>query len=160
MVSESGLNPTLAPPSAVVGDVPPAWSMPARQSVDGVALTGPLRVQVENPGRALTSPGAMQAFSPTFAATRASAPQSALWPGLAAGLRDGVPVLPGDPQTPVPGARELARRMGAHLVTVDGGDHGRVAKGTVAVDRAVLDYLRTGRSDVAQAPAPPEPVAG
>lgn len=65
----------------------------------------------------------------------------------------------GDPQTPLPGAIAMAERMGAHVITVGGGDHGQVAKGNAAVDDAVVEYLRTGRTAVTQAPAPPLPVA-
>lgn len=64
-----------------------------------------------------------------------------------------------DPQTPLHGARAMADRMGAHMITVEGGDHGQVAKGNQVVDDAVIDYLRTGTTDVTWAPAPPPPVA-
>ncbi|AWH92824.1 alpha/beta hydrolase [Dietzia lutea] len=64
-----------------------------------------------------------------------------------------------DPQTPLHGARALADRMGAHMVTVDGGDHGQVAKGNTVVDDAVVEYLRTGHTALTSAPAPPPPVA-
>ena len=65
----------------------------------------------------------------------------------------------GDPQTPLHGAHALSARMGAHMMTVDGGDHGQVAKGNQVVDDAVIEYLRTGNTDVTWAPAPPSPVA-
>ena len=64
-----------------------------------------------------------------------------------------------DPQTPLHGALPLAERMGAHVITVDGGDHGQVAKGNPVVDDAVVEYLRTGHTDVTWAPAPPLPAA-
>ena len=66
----------------------------------------------------------------------------------------------GDPQTPLHGAHTLADRMGAHMITVDGGDHGQVAKGNAVVDDAVVEYLRTGHTGVTHAPPPPGPVAG
>lgn len=66
----------------------------------------------------------------------------------------------GDSQTPLHGAHALADRMGAHVITVDGGDHGQVAKGNQVVDDAVVEYLRTGDTDVTHAPAPPMPAAG
>ena len=46
------------------------------------------------------------------------------------------------------------------MITVAGGDHGQVAKGNTVVDDAVVEYLRTGRTDVTEAPAPPIPAAG
>lgn len=64
-----------------------------------------------------------------------------------------------DPQTPLHGALPLAERLGAHVITVDGGDHGQVAKGNPVVDDAVVEYLRTGHTDVTWAPAPPLPAA-
>lgn len=66
----------------------------------------------------------------------------------------------GDPQTPLHGAHALADRMGAQTITVAGGDHGQVAKGNTVVDDAVVEYLRTGHTDVTEAPAPPIPAAG
>lgn len=249
VLAESGTTATLAPPPARVGDVPAEWQALAQAWIDGTTLTGPARVQLEGLVRQLTSPGAVQALSPTLAATRGLAPQSAGWPVLAEALRDGTPlgavdpempdvpeeavvavnmqsavlcnenrvaprpwdypgflwtqfvtgdifdvtglmfssgaacagappvatpvevngdaldVAPllinsvGDPQTPLHGAHALSARMGAHMMTVDGGDHGQVAKGNQVVDDAVIEYLRTGNTDVTWAPAPPSPVA-
>ena len=249
VLAEAGTTPTLAPPPARVGDVPAQWQALAQAWIDGTTLTGPARAQLEGLARQLMTPGAVQAASPTLAATRGLAPQSQGWPMLAESLRDGTPlgmadpempaipeeamiaanmqsavlcnenrVAPrpldypgflwtqfvtgdifdatglmfssgaacagapavtapvevngdaldeaplllnsvGDPQTPLHGARALADRMGAHVITVDGGDHGQVAKGNAAVDDAVIEYLRTGHTDVTWAPAPPLPVA-
>lgn len=253
VLAETGTTATLAPPPAQVGDVPAEWQALAQQWIDGTTLTGPARVQLEGLARQLATPGAVQANSPTLAATRGLAPQSAGWPMVAEALRDGEPVglgagggdpqLPdvpeeamvalnmqsavlcnenkiaprpldypgflwtqfvtgdifdavglmfssgaacagaapvttpiglngdaldtppllinsvGDPQTPLAGAHALARQMGAHVITVDGGDHGQVAKGNTVVDDAVVEYLRTGHTGVTHAPAPPMPVA-
>ena len=65
-----------------------------------------------------------------------------------------------DPQTPYQPGMELAAQMDAHVITVGGGDHGQFAKGNETVDNAVLEYLRTGHTDVTEAPAPPIPAAG
>lgn len=250
VMAEAGTTPTLAPPPARVGDVPPEWQMVAQQWIDGVTLTGPARVQMEGLVNQIRTPGAMQMNSPMLAATRSMAPQSKGWPFVAEALRDGTPIgggadpsMPdapaeamialnmqsailcnenrvaprpwdypgflwtqfatgdmfdaiglmfssgaacagagpvttpvelrnhglavrplllnslGDPQTPHHGAVALAQRMGAHMITVEGGDHGVVAKGNRIVDDAVVQYLRTGHTDVAHAPAPPMPVA-
>ncbi|MFL0578773.1 alpha/beta hydrolase [Dietzia sp. 179-F 9C3 NHS] len=250
VVEESGAVPTLAPPPAREGDVPPEWRVVARQWIDGVTLTGPARAQLDGLASQLLRPGAMQSHSILFAATRQAAPQSVLWPEIATAIRDGSPVgaqtpdMPevpeeflialnmqaivvcnenrvppnplaypgflwtqfvtgdlfdsvglmftsgaacagappvttpvdlrnhgldtqplllnslGDPQTPHHGALALADRMGAHVVTVEGGDHGVVAKRNRVVDDAVVEYLRTGRTGVTHAPAPPMPAAG
>lgn len=250
VLAETGTTATLAPPPARVGDVPAEWQALAQLWIDGTTVTGPARVQLEGLARQLATPGAVQAASPTLAATRGLAPQSSTWPVLAESLRDGTPVgagadpampeLPeelivsvnmqsavlcnenrvaprpldypgflwtqfvtgdmfdaiglmfssgaacagappvttpvevsgadlqtapllinsvGDPQTPLHGARELADRMGAHMITVAGGDHGQVAKGNTVVDDAVVEYLRTGHTAVTHAPAPPLPAA-
>lgn len=250
VLAESGTTPSVAPPPAQVGDVPAEWQALAQLWIDGTNVTGPARAQAENLTRQITTPGALQSLSPTLAATRGLAPQSAGWPILAESLRDGTPlgagldptatempeetlaslnmqsailcnenqVAPrpldypgylwtqfvtgdifdvtglmfssgaacagapavttpvdvhnaglatapllinsvGDPQTPLHGARALADRMGAHVITVEGGDHGQVAKGNQVVDDAVVEYLRTGHTGVTHAPAPPLPVA-
>lgn len=250
VLAETGTTATLAPPPARVGDVPAEWKALAQLWIDGTTATGPARVQLEGLARQMATPGAVQAASPTLAATRGLAPQSATWPMLAESLRDGTPMgagadpampeLPeemivsmnmqsailcnenrvaprpldypgflwtqfvtgdmfdaiglmfssgaacagappvttpvevsgaglrtapllvnsvGDPQTPLHGARALADRMGAHVITVDGGDHGQVAKGNQVVDDAVVEYLRTGHTAVTHAPAPPLPAA-
>lgn len=249
VLAEAGTTPTLAPPPARVGDVPAEWQALAQQWIDGTTLTGPARAELEGLARQIMTPGAVQAASPTLAATRGMAPQSQAWPMLAESLRDGTPMGPADPsmpelpeeimaslnmqsailcnenqvapqpldypgflwnqfvtgdifdatglmfgsgaacagappvttpvelsgdalttapllinsvadpQTPLHGARVLADRMGAHMITVEGGDHGQVAKGNKVVDDAVVEYLRTGHTGVTHAPAPPLPVA-
>lgn len=253
IVSEVGVNPSLAPPPARVGDVPPAFSALAQQYVDGVNLTNPARVQLENLVATLTHPGTSQLNSTVLAQTRMAVPQSAAWPGLAEGIAAGAPdpaaaadsplndpevleqvgqsatmqrtvmcnenqvpanplaypeflwtsfvsgdifdlygatftsgaacagwapvtrlpevssaalatkplQLQGlhDPQTPYAQSLAVHDRMQSHLVTVDGGDHGQFAKSNPTVDDAVLEFLRTGRTEVTDAPAPPIPMA-
>ncbi|AWB85045.1 alpha/beta hydrolase [Corynebacterium liangguodongii] len=58
----------------------------------------------------------------------------------------------GDPQTVYSGRGTIAGAMGSHLVTVHGPGHGHVGLGNKAVDRIVIDYLRTGRTEVTDAP--------
>jgi len=247
VVTEAGVNPTLAPPPAQVGDVPPPFTALAQQYIDGVNLTGPARVQLENLVGMLTNPGANQMASTVLAQTRGAVPQSALWPNIAQMISDGVPEGAGmeeamaqdalqasnmqrivmcnenqvpanplsypeflwtsfvsgdifdmygatftsgaacagyapvtklpaatgeqletkplqlqglrDPQTPYGPSLALADRMQSHVITVGGGDHGQFAKGNEVVDGAVLEYLRTGHTDVTEAPAPPIPAA-
>jgi pimeloyl-ACP methyl ester carboxylesterase len=61
----------------------------------------------------------------------------------------------GDPQTPYRDSLAMRRAMGAHLITVGGGDHGQFGRLNTAVDNAVVTYLRTGRTTVTSAtPAP------
>lgn len=252
IVEEVGVNPSVAPPPAQVGDVPPAFEMIAQQYIDGTNLTNPVRVQFENLVGTLMNPGANQMNSTVLGQTRQIVPQSAAWPQLAAAIRDGLPEdgvgggpmedpevveaalqagnmqrivmcnenqvpanpltypdflwatfvsgdiynmmgpmftsgaacagyapvtkLPAvsgealetkplqlqglrDPQTPYQAGMVLAERMGAHVITVGGGDHGQFAKGNETVDAAVLEYFRTGHTGVTEAPAPPIPMA-
>ena len=251
IVQEVGVNPSLAPPPAQVGDVPPAFQVIAKQYIDGTNLTNPARVQFENLVGMLMNPGANQINSTVLGQTRMMVPQSAAWPELAGAIRDGLPeggigdgpmgdpevmqalvqssnmqrivmcnenqvpadplsypeflwtsfvsgdifdlygatftsgaacagyapvtTLPAlsgdaletsplqlqglrDPQTPYRPGMALAERMGAHVITVGGGDHGQFAKGNETVDAAVLEYLRTGHTGVTEAPAPPIPM--
>ncbi|MFH0411796.1 alpha/beta hydrolase [Corynebacterium sp. L4756] len=58
----------------------------------------------------------------------------------------------GDPQTPYRYHGEMARQMGAHVVTVNGPGHGHVAAGNEVVDDIVVDYLRTGTTSATSAP--------
>ena len=251
IVEEAGVNPSVAPPAAQVGDVPPAFKAIAQQYIDGVNLTNPARVQLDNIVGMVMNPGASQMYSTVLNDTRGAVPQSAAWPLLASAMRDGwpegglmaglmddpdyvqqtinasnmqrvvmcnenrvpanplaypeflwttfvsgdiydmigatftsgaacagyapvtsLPTLSGDaletkplqlqglrdPQTPYQPGMELAAQMDAHVITVGGGDHGQFAKGNETVDNAVLEYLRTGHTDVTEAPAPPIPM--
>lgn len=54
----------------------------------------------------------------------------------------------GDPQTPYGGHTTLAEAMDAHVVTVHGPGHGHAALENDAVDELVIEYLRTGRTDI------------
>lgn len=258
VVAEAGVPPTLAPPPAQVGDVPPALAQFAQAYIDGTNLTNPARVQFEGLVAQLLTGGAMQLESPALATARGTVPQSATWPDFARTLRDGTsfvpvddsgkpidlsdsedpavqenlaamttmqtmqsvmlcnenqtapnpldypgflwtnfvtgdifdlvglsansgamcqgwapvtraPMLDGskletrplqlqsqrDPQTPYGPSMVMRDRMGSHLITVGGGDHGNFAKGNQVVDAAVIEYLRTGHTGVTEAPATP-----
>ncbi|MET9202750.1 alpha/beta fold hydrolase [Gordonia sp. NPDC003585] len=61
----------------------------------------------------------------------------------------------GDPQTPYRGAMRLRAQMGAHLITVGGGDHGQLARGNRPLDAAIAQYLITGHTSVTSAPQAP-----
>lgn len=87
-----------------------------------------------------------------------AAPVAALPELTNRGLATAPLVLQGlrDPQTPYQGGVQLARDMGANLVTVDGGDHGvGIQGGNAVIDQAVTDYLETGRTTVTHAPEAP-----
>ncbi|WP_312982334.1 alpha/beta fold hydrolase [Corynebacterium sp.] len=61
----------------------------------------------------------------------------------------------GDPQTLYRTHRPMAEAMNSHVITVDGPGHAQVGVGNTVVDEAVMDYLRTGATDVTAAPSRP-----
>ncbi|PTR44744.1 TAP-like protein [Rhodococcus sp. OK611] len=249
IVEEAGGNPTLAPPPARIGDVPPGLEGVAAAYRAGVDLTGPARVQFEAFLRRLGDSAHTQAASSTYALTRQVLPARNTWPMVARVIRDGTGALPEgvsgdftadkldsivrtqmmqavvlcnenavaprperlpgwlfstfvtgdlfdaigygysagpgcagalpvtalpeignhglataplvlqglrDPQTPYDGGAQHARDMDAHLVTVEGGDHGAAIQGdNTTVDTAITDYLLTGTTAVTWAPEAP-----
>nr|WP_231868933.1 alpha/beta fold hydrolase [Rhodococcus opacus] len=250
IVEEAGGNPTLAPPPAQVGDVPPGLESLADAYRGGVDLTGPARVQFEAFIRGIANPSHTQTSSSIYVMTRQLLPARNNWPLLARVIRDGLGAIPegaglndlteqeyarlaqaqtmqtlvvcnentvaarpdripgwlfstfvtgdlfeligygysagtfcagappvvalpalsnrglataplvlqglGDPQTPYQGGVRLARDMGAHLVTVGGGDHGAgIQGGNAVVDQAVTEYLETGHTGITDAPEAP-----
>ncbi|WP_137726166.1 alpha/beta hydrolase [Prescottella subtropica] len=246
IVEEAGGNPTLAPPPAQIGDVPPAFTAVADAYRAGVDLTGPARIQFEAFVRRTIDPAHTQAASSLYLFTRQALPARNSWPTIARVVRDGLSAMPEsqpdetdldmmvasqlmqalvlcnenavlprpdripgwlfstfvtgdlfdavgygfsagascagapavttvpapsgagldtpplvlqglrDPQTPYAGGMRLADALGAHVVTVDGGDHGAAIQGgNTVVDRAVTEYLTTGTTDVTHAPEAP-----
>ncbi|RSZ64491.1 alpha/beta fold hydrolase [Corynebacterium hylobatis] len=244
VVAESGTNPTVVPPPAQIGDIPPGlgWAGPA--AADLITATGGARVQVEGLSSQATNPGAVQAWSPTLNLTRSLLPRPTGW-DLLARVTNGSEVAPtleelmdpgseedaqrnivagniqrlimcnenqvrpdpadipdyawanyitgdlftapsakftsgsacagapavtglptvdgsgldtrplqiqstGDPQTPYGTGVALAERMDSHLVTVHGPGHGHVGFGHAEVDDIVVEYLRTGETDVTE----------
>lgn len=249
IVGEAGGNPTLAPPPAQIGDVPPGLENVADAYRAGVDLTGPARVQFEAFLRRLADPAHAQSASSIYALTRQVLPARNSWPMVARVIRDGLGALPEgvpsdvtedqlnsivqaqmmqaivlcnenavaprperlpgwlfstfvtgdlfdaigygysagpgcagappvtalpeignhglataplvlqglrDPQTPYDGGVRHARDMNAHLVTVEGGDHGAAIQGgNTTVDTAITDYLLTGATTVTRVPEAP-----
>ncbi|SDS19351.1 alpha/beta fold hydrolase [Corynebacterium timonense] len=246
VVEETGTNPTVTPPPARVGDLPPGLEFAGQAGADVLTATGKARVEAEGIVSRLLNPGANQAASPLLTNTRLMLPQAAAWDTLARmtngtfeapqaseppqGFVDelaasslaliklqsvqmcnenvtpadyslipvalwsnfvsgdiftapsaligsgaycsgaqpvtgtiplsgaGLKVRPlqinatNDPQTPYHGRGTIANAMGSHLVTVHGPGHGHVGLGNKAVDRIVVDYLRSGEVTVSDAP--------
>ncbi|MCF8609387.1 alpha/beta hydrolase [Gordonia sp. HY285] len=61
----------------------------------------------------------------------------------------------GDPQTPYRASMATRKAMGAHLITVGGGDHGQLGRSNKPLDAAIAQYLRTGRTSVTSVPQAP-----
>lgn len=241
VVAETGTNPTVAPPPARVGDLPPALTSSGEFGADALTAANPTIVQLQGVATQVANPGANQAMSPTLAITRQLLPQTANWPYLA-DLITGAEEIPqttlteeqvvaantpvlmqslmicnenqvaakpedipayvwtnfvtgdifsapshmfssgaacagadpvtgpapidgsalehrplqiqgtGDPQTPYQDSGRLHELMNTQFVTVHGPGHGHVAMGNQAVDQLVVDYLRTGTTEVTELP--------
>ncbi|EOM76286.1 alpha/beta hydrolase [Rhodococcus rhodnii] len=89
IVEEAGGNPTIAPPPAQIGDVPPGLEAVADAYRAGVDLTGPARVRFEAFVRMLANPEHIQLSSSVYALTRQLLPGRNNWPTLARAVRDG-----------------------------------------------------------------------
>ncbi|WP_420041773.1 alpha/beta fold hydrolase [Gordonia sp. MP11Mi] len=61
----------------------------------------------------------------------------------------------GDPQTPYRASMATRKAMGAHLITVGGGDHGQLGRSNKPLDAAIAQYLRTGHTSVTKVPQAP-----
>lgn len=61
----------------------------------------------------------------------------------------------GDPQTPYGASMATRKAMGAHLITVGGGDHGQLGRSNKPLDAAIAQYLRTGHTGVQRVPQAP-----
>ena len=246
VVAETGTNPTVTPPPAQVGDLPPALAAVGQPGADALTATGKARVEGQGIVSRLLHPGANQINSPLLSETRTMLPQAMNWDTLARATNGTLPVIDrprpsqalidelqgqtvalmqlqavqmcnenvtppdysllptaawatyvtgdlftvpsatigsgaycsgaapvagriplsgaglkvrplqinatNDPQTPYFGRGTIAGEMGSHLVTVHGPGHGHVALGNKAVDRIVVDYLRTGEVTATDAP--------
>lgn len=83
VVEESGTNPTVVPPAAEIGDVPPGFEWAGQTAADLMTATGQRRVQLEGLSSQAMHPGANQAQSPTLVMTRLMLPSPKSWDGLA-----------------------------------------------------------------------------
>lgn len=102
IVEEAGGNPTLAPPPAQIGDVPPALGNLADAYRAGLDLTGPARVQFEAFVRRLVDPAHTQAASSLYVLTRQVLPARNSWPMIARVIRDGQSAMPEAPASSGP----------------------------------------------------------
>lgn len=241
VVAETGTNPTVAPPPARVGDLPPALLSSGEPGAEALTAANPTLVELQGVVNQLSNPGANQATSPTLNVTRQLIPRPTQWPYLAslingsepfptaaptedqlvqlttsqmmqslmlcnenrvaakpedipdyiwanyvtgdifsapshmyssgAACAGAEPVTDGpaidgsalehrplqiqgtdDPQTPYEDSFRLHELMNTQFVTVNGPGHGHVALGNEAVDQLVVDYLRTGTTDVSEVP--------
>ena len=244
VVEETGTNPTVVPPPARVGDLPPGLEFAGQAGADAITATGKARVEAEGIVSRMLKPGATQFNSQLLQQTKLGIPAPSDWDTLARmtnGTFEPKPAPPkpvidevmgadvarlnllfnqacnenitqpdyslipqaiwsnyisqdvfasahdlfgsggacngaapvakriplnggglktrplqinatGDPQTLYSGRGVIQNEMGSQLVTVHGPGHGHVARGNAAVDRIVVEYLRTGKVNQHDAP--------
>ncbi|WP_342319541.1 alpha/beta fold hydrolase [Corynebacterium mayonis] len=83
IVAETGTNPTVTPPPARVGDLPPGLAFVGQAGADAMTATGKARVESEGIVSRLLNPGANQVNSKLLSATRFMLPQAMNWDTLA-----------------------------------------------------------------------------
>lgn len=244
VVQETGTNPTVVPPPARVGDLPPGLEFAGQAGADAMTATGKARVEAEGIVSRMLKPGATQFNSLLLQQTKEIIPSPSDWDVLAqmtngtfkqeaappkpvieefmaadaarlnllftqvcnenvtpadysliprtlwsnhisqdifsashtligsgvacSGVAPVAKPIPlsggslasrplqinatGDPQTPYTGRGVIQKDMGTQLVTVHGPGHGHVARGNAAVDKIVVEYLRTGKVNQHDAP--------
>ena len=62
-----------------------------------------------------------------------------------------------DPTAPYHGGKDMQQKMGSHLITVDNTNHGHLTTNP-KVQQAVVEYLRTGKTDITDVPQPELPL--
>ncbi|MGO1949816.1 MAG: alpha/beta fold hydrolase, partial [Mycobacteriaceae bacterium] len=88
VVEESGTNPTVVPPPAEVGDLPPGLQWAGQPAADVLTAAGEPRARIENLLRMATTPGAQQSRSVIIDATARTLPQPDSWGELALLVND------------------------------------------------------------------------
>lgn len=83
IAKETGTNPTVAPPPAQVGDLPPELAFTGQAGADALTATGAARVEAEGIVSRAMNPGASQANSELYLATHQLAPAPQAWDTLA-----------------------------------------------------------------------------
>lgn len=86
IVAETGTNPTVTPPPARVGDVPPAFAWSGQGGADVMNTMAPTGIALQGLATQMLNPGANQGLSPMLNLTRATIPQPSSWPHLAAAI--------------------------------------------------------------------------
>lgn len=83
IVEQSGTNPTVVPPPARVGDLPPGLEFAGQAGADAMTATGKARVEADGIVSRMLNPGALQLNSPLLGASRQIIPAPADWDILA-----------------------------------------------------------------------------
>ena len=89
---EAGVRPTVLPPNAKIGDLPPGLEFAGQPGADIMTATGPLRVQAEFLSQKIQQPNAVQVSSPLLGMTRLLVPIPAQWDAFAKHLNGSEPM--------------------------------------------------------------------
>lgn len=101
VVAETGTNPTVVPPPAQVGDLPPGLLSSGQPGAQAMTAVNPFVVSSQGLSSQVVT-GGNQATSPTLAITRQILPFTAQWPNLAEMING---------TRPTPNPAELAAEM-------------------------------------------------
>lgn len=143
IVAESGTNPTVAPPPARIGDIPPAFASSGQMGADVVTAVAPTGVALQGLATQLLNPGANQAMSPLLIITQATIPQPSTWPNLARAVSGEEPVpdlaqLSADEQT------QLVMSNAVNMQRLVMCNENSVAPNPLEIPRAAWTGLVTG----------------
>ncbi|WP_234948698.1 alpha/beta fold hydrolase [Corynebacterium sp. CNCTC7651] len=83
ILAETGTNPTVAPPPARIGDLPPGLEFTGQAGADFITSTGKARVEAEGAASRLRNPGANQANSELLLMTHQLLPVPLAWDTIA-----------------------------------------------------------------------------
>ncbi|SIS40260.1 TAP-like protein [Corynebacterium appendicis CIP 107643] len=83
VVKETGTNPTVVPPPARVGDLPPGLEFAGQAGADAITATGKARVEAEGVVSRMLTPGATQFNSQLLQQTKLGIPSPRDWDTLA-----------------------------------------------------------------------------
>ena len=84
VAAEAGVRPTVLPPDAEIGDLPPGLEFAGQPGANIMTATGELRVQAEHLAGKASNPQGIQATSPTLQVTRDQVvPRPEAWDAMA-----------------------------------------------------------------------------
>ncbi len=112
VVEETGTNPTVVPPPARVGDLPPGLEFAGQAGADAITATGKARVETEGIVSRMLKPGATQFKSQLLQQTKMGVPAPSDWDTLAR-MTNGT--LEANPAPPKPAIDELVAADAARL---------------------------------------------
>ncbi|MCP1387341.1 alpha/beta hydrolase [Corynebacterium sp. TA-R-1] len=83
ILAETGTNPTVTPPPARIGDLPPGFEFTGQAGANAITATGKARVEAEGVATRFLKPGANQANSELYLMTYQLLPVPMMWEQIA-----------------------------------------------------------------------------